>query len=60
MAGHNVRNFGKKQCKQYKMDQLFKPTGIFEDNASCVNQMNIELIKVDRVKHINFHIFDYA
>ena len=42
------------------MNQQFKPTVIFEDNATCVNQMNIGFIKADMVKHISLHIFSFA
>ena len=47
-------------AKQYKMNQKFKPTIIFEDNIACVNQMNTGFIKADRVKHISPHIFGFA
>lgn len=47
-------------AKQCKMNHQAKPMIIFEDNATCVNQMNIRFIKADRVKHINPHIFGYA
>ena len=42
------------------MNEQFRPTIIFEDNAACVNQMNTGFIKVGRVKHINPHIFIFA
>jgi hypothetical protein len=41
-----------KQCK-------LGDTVIFEDNAACVNQMNMGFIKADRVKHISPHIFEF-
>ena len=47
-------------AKQCKMNQKFKPTVIFEDNATCVTQMNTSFIKADRVKHISPHIFGFA
>ena len=47
-------------AKQCKMNQKFKPTVIFEDNAACVAQMNTGFIKADRVKHISPHIFGFA
>ena len=47
-------------AKQCKMNQKFKPTVIFEDNAVCVTQMNIGFIKADRVKHISPHIFGFT
>ena len=46
--------------KQCKMNQKFKPTVIFEDNAACITQMNTGFIKADRVKHISPHIFGFA
>ena len=42
------------------MNEQFRPTIIFEDNAACVNQMNTGFIKVGRVKHISSHIFIFA
>jgi hypothetical protein len=47
-------------AKQRKLGDQFKPTVIFEDNAACVNQMNMEYIKADRVKHISPHIFGFT
>jgi hypothetical protein len=47
-------------AKHYKIDQQLKPTVIFEDNATYVNQINIGFIKVDKVKHISPHIFGVA
>lgn len=47
-------------AKQCKSDQRPKLTVIFEDNVACVNHMNIEFIKTDKVKHISPHIFGYA
>ena len=40
-------------AKQCKMNDQFKPTIIFEDNAACVTQMSTKFIKGDRVKHIS-------
>ena len=48
------------QTKQCNLDQHVKPTVIFEDNATCINQMNTGFIKAYRVKHISPHIFRYA
>ena len=47
-------------AKQCKMNQKFKPTVIFEDNAACVAQMNTGFIKANRVKHISPHIFGFT
>ena len=47
-------------AKQCKMNQKFKPSVTFEDNASCVTQMNTGFIKADRVKHLSPHIFGFA
>lgn len=37
-----------------------KPTIIYEDNASCVRQMQSGFIKADRTKHISPHIFTFS
>jgi hypothetical protein len=47
-------------AKQCKLGEQFKPTVIFEDNAACVNQMNMGFIKANRVKHISPHIFGFT
>ena len=46
-----------KQCGIKVQD---KPTVIYEDNASCVRQMQSGFIKADRTKHINPHIFTFS
>ena len=46
-----------KQCGIKVQD---KPTVIYEDNASCVRQMQSGFIKADRTKHISPHIFTFS
>ena len=46
-----------KQCKIQAKD---KPTIIYEDNASCVRQMQSGFIKADQTKHISPHIFTFS
>jgi hypothetical protein len=46
--------------KQYKIPAADKPTVIYEDNASCVRQMQSGFIKSDRTKHISPHIFTFS
>jgi hypothetical protein len=47
-------------AKQCKLGEQSKPTVIFEDNVTCVNEINTGFIKADRVKHINPHIFGFT
>jgi hypothetical protein len=47
-------------AKQCKLVDQFKSTVIFEDNVTCVNQMNMRFIKADRVKYISPHIFGFT
>jgi len=46
-----------KQCKITTTD---RPTIIYEDNASCIRQMQSGFIKADRTKHISPHIFTFS
>ena len=46
-----------KQCNIKTVD---RPTVIYEDNASCVRQMQSCFIKADGTKHISPHIFTFS
>lgn len=46
--------------KQCGIPTKNKPTIIYEDNASCVKQMQSGFIKADRTKHISPHIFIFS
>ena len=46
--------------KQCNIKVQERPTVIYEDNASCVRQMQSGFIKADRTKHISPHIFTYS
>ena len=37
-----------------------KPTILYEDNATCVNQLDTGFIKADRIKHIDPQIFSFT
>ena len=53
----NMNELIKKQCG---LDQDNKPIIIFEDNATCVAQVNEGFIKSDRVKHIPPQLFSFT
>ena len=47
-------------AKQCNIKVQERPTVIYEDNASCVRQMQSGFIKADRIMHISPHIFTYS
>ena len=47
-------------AKQCNIKVQERPTVIYEDNASCVRQMQYIFIKAHRTKHISPHIFTYS
>lgn len=46
--------------KQCGIQVQNKSTVIYEDNTSCVRQMQSEFIKADTTKHISPHIFIFS
>ena len=46
--------------KQCRIPTTDKATVIYEDNASCVRQMQSRFIKADRTKYISPHIFTFS